>query len=499
MTMANSPQQRIHFIGICGVAMSALAIAFKKQGWLVTGSDAGFFPPISTELEKHEIKFYPGWHPDKMIASGVPEMVVVGNVASSGNPEWLYVQKQSIPYLSYPELIAKCIVKANSIVCAGTYGKTTTSALLAWILTEAKFDPSYMFGGLCLKNPSPSRGGIGRGYSEANEAIFPSAKLSDSHWSVLEGDEYKSARWDNRPKFSHYSPTRLLLTSILWDHADVYPAEALYFEAFKKLLQMMPKDGAVVACVNDTKIQSLISNFQPARIASRLEAGGFSVIQYGLSKEVDYEYKNVKQNKAGISFEIVHHDNQFHIESPLLGDFQAANITGVFALATSIGIPAEKIIAAIAAFPGLKRRLEKRFAGAITVFDDIAHSPAKARATLATLRQIYTGKIITVFEPNTGNRKLEAINSYTDAFRAADEVIIPRLTKLKKDHKDTVGTLNGEQLAQIIGRTHKNVICIDSDTELVAHLKKSGGANSVIVFLGSHGFRGMIEALLTQL
>lgn len=140
----------IHFIGICGVAMSALAIAFKKQGHTVTGSDAGFFPPISTHLKNNDIVFYPGWHPDLMTKDGVPDLIVVGNVASSTNPEWKYVQENKLNYKSYPEVVAEFIIKPNSIVCAGTYGKTTTSALLAWILTDAGYDPSYLFGGLTM-------------------------------------------------------------------------------------------------------------------------------------------------------------------------------------------------------------------------------------------------------------------------------------------------------------------------------------------------------------
>lgn len=468
---------RIHFIGICGVAMSALAIAFKKRGWQVTGSDAGFFPPISTELEKHGVEFYPGWHAGKLVEPGVPDIVVVGNVASSSNPEWLYVQKQTIPYLSYPELIAKYIIKEHSIVCAGTYGKTTTSALLSWILMKAGFDPSYMFGGLAI-GAMPD---------------FNSAQISDSAWSVLEGDEYKSARWDNRPKFSHYSTTHLLLTGVVWDHADVYPTEQSYIDAFRRLISQIPASGIIVACSDD----SLVKNLSLAcRQAGTLAPKHF--VTYG-QKEADFTFKNVLQNQAGISFDIAHQDKQFHIESPLLGDFQAANITGAFALAADIGIHPEKIRVAITEFTGLKRRLEKRYEKDVTIFDDIAHSPAKARATLATLRQIYSGKIFAVFEPNTGNRKPEAIAGYDDAFRAADEVVIPRLTKVKKNHQDIHGLLDGEELAQIISRTHKQTIYLDNDSELVAYLKKVCRKDDVVVFLGSHGFRGMIEALITQL
>ena len=154
--------KHIHFIGICGVAMGALALAFKRQGYRVTGSDVGFYPPISTHLAESGVEYYPGWHPEKLQLRtleesfagqvGRPDLVVVGNVASSNNPEWLAVQQNNIPYCSYPELVRDYIIKTNSIVCAGTYGKTTSTTLLAWILKATGYDPSYMFGGLSPGN-----------------------------------------------------------------------------------------------------------------------------------------------------------------------------------------------------------------------------------------------------------------------------------------------------------------------------------------------------------
>jgi len=249
---------RIHFIGICGVAMSALAIAFKKAGheklpdgslvpcFEVSGSDVGFFPPVSTNLEKHNIKFYPGWHPEKM---GTPDLVVVGNVASSTNPEWQYVQEKKLNYKSYPEAIEEFFIKENSIVCAGTYGKTTTSALLAFVLSECGYNPSYMFGGIA----------VDEGFDSASLGNEPRKVQTSSEprggYSVTEGDEYKSARWDNGAKFFHYHPTHLLLTAIQWDHADVYPTEESYFEAFEKLVKSVPENGLLVMSeqISDSK------------------------------------------------------------------------------------------------------------------------------------------------------------------------------------------------------------------------------------------------------
>ncbi|MBP7992891.1 MAG: hypothetical protein KAZ30_04580, partial [Candidatus Magasanikbacteria bacterium] len=329
---------------------------------------------------------------------------------------------------------------------------------------------SYMFGGLMQNN-------------------FPSAALADSDWSILEGDEYKSARWDNGPKFAHYQPKYLLLTAISWDHVDVYPTEQSYFAAFQGLVESVPDDGIITVSTDNSVALNMAATRQ----------GGPLIITYGTDADAIYRYENVAQSANGLQFDIVHQAEKFSITCPLLGSYQAENITGAFALASELNIEPQKIIAAIASFPGLKRRLEKRIEGLVTVFDDIAHSPAKATSVLETLRAIYSGKITAVFEPNTGNRKPEAKSLYTEAFIAADEVIIPRLTKIKIDTSDEAPPIDGEELALTISQTHPNVLYIDDDAELITHLTDTAETDDIIVFLGSHGFRGMIEELIGKL
>lgn len=459
--------KHIHFIGICGVAMSALAIAFKKEGWAVTGSDVGFYPPISTHLKEAGINFYPGWHPQKMVAESVPDLVIVGNVASSHNPEWLYVQEKKLNYQSYPEVIAQYFVKKNSIVVAGTFGKTTSSALVTWILHEAGFDPSYMFGGLGLNG-------------------MESARITASKWSVLEGDEYKASRSDNGPKFAYYSPTHLLLTSIVWDHADVYPTEESYTEVFRKLMATVPASGLKV--LSEKAVPFVILN----------EAQNDNTVTYGKKTGNDYVYTNCVQTKNGLTFDIIYKQKKYSITSSCLGEYMADNITGCFALTSELGIKPEKIIAAVATFRGMKRRLEKRYENTVSVFDDIAHSPSKATAIIQTLKAVYKNHLIAVFEPNTGNRRPQAAPWYDHAFAAADEVIIPRLTKIKIDEDETL-PFEGEDIAKLISKTHAHVTYIDDDHALVAMVKEKLHPGAVVVFLGSHGFRGMIEELISKL
>jgi UDP-N-acetylmuramate: L-alanyl-gamma-D-glutamyl-meso-diaminopimelate ligase len=463
--------KHVHVIGICGVATSALAIAFHKAGVKVTGSDKGFFPPVSTELEKQGISFYAGWHPELMTKDGDPDVVMIGTASGTQNPETLYVKERNIPAYSYPELIGKYFAKKNSIVVSGTWGKTSSSALLSHILISADMDPSYMFGGISLSHES-------------------SAKLGSSDWSVFEGDEYKSSPTDTTAKFFYYKAAHLLLTAVSWDHADLYPTEDSYFAAFDKLVKGMPRDGFIVANRDNAGVK-------------RITAGSDKkIIWYGA--DADYSYSNVTQSKNGLAFDIRHADQTFNISSPLLGAFQAENILACFTMAHSLGVPAKKIIAAIASFKGMKRRLEKRLDSAtaksgVTIFDDIAHSPEKASSVLKNLRQIYSGKIICIFEPNIGGRAREAMAKYDNAFKDADTVVIPRLTKLKVAEDGSPAPMEGKELADTIAKTHSNVRCIEDDDTLVDFLVSNTKKGDCIAFLGSHGFRGMIEETVKKL
>jgi UDP-N-acetylmuramate: L-alanyl-gamma-D-glutamyl-meso-diaminopimelate ligase len=471
----------------------------------VTGSDKGFFPPVSTELEKHGVIFYAGWHPEKMIENGIPDAVMIGAASGSQNPETTYAKEHEIPMFSYPEMLGEYFVKENSIVCSGTWGKTSSSALLSFILNESQMDPSYMFGGVSLSHDT-------------------SAKLGDSKWSVFEGDEYKSSPTDPGAKFFHYKPTHLLLTAISWDHADLYTTEESYFDAFKRLLTGMSETDLLVACADQSGIQKVIDAFNGKVITygtrqHLLEGESYSPKKDADSTTLDFTYSDVIQSKSGINFTISHANKSFHVLSPMLGTYQAENITGCFAMAYSIGIVPEIIIAAISKFKGLKRRMEKRLDGGasvannstsisnhfsgITVIDDIAHSPEKAISVLATLKEIHGsekgGKIIAIFEPNIGGRERQSAAKYDNAFKDADQVVIPRLTKLKVAADDLAAPMEGDELAQTISKNHKNVLYIDDDQKLVDYLISNTEKGDVVAFLGSHGFRGMIEEVVTKL
>ncbi len=477
--------------------MSALALAMKKAGHTITGSDVGIYPPISTYLKESGVNYYTGWHPEKM---GRPDLVVVGNVAGSTNPEWLYVQENNITYKSYPEIIAEFFVKENSIVCAGTYGKSTSTAILTWLFRELNYDPSYMFGGISLNDMSAA---------ELTNSLVedPSTKLRTSY-SILEGDEYKSSRWDNGPKFAHYSPTHLLLTSVVWDHADVYPTEQSYIDAFANLLMNIPENGLVVLSAKVIHDEPQLAKLPKSKI-----------VTYGKTEDNDYQYRNVTTTKDGLSFDICNNSNIYSVTTNTIGDYMADNMTGCFALAHSMGIEPEKIIKNLASFKNIKRRLEKKYDADVTVFDDIAHSPKKAEAVLRSIKKIYKchpershdevqdavegspaslPRIFAVFEPNSGNRQPESIPGYDNVFVNADEVVIPKLTRIKRD-PNKPEPIDGVKLAEIISKTHDKVKYIEEDEKLIEYLVNNTKTGDVIIFLGSHGFRGMIDELISRL
>lgn len=444
--------KHIHIIGIAGVATSAIAIAFHKTGWKVTGSDKGIFPPVSTELEKHKIDFYVGWHPEKI---GNPDFIMTGGSGTSpNNPEYIYAKENNIPIYDYPKVLEDYFIKKNSIVTVGTWGKTTSSSLLSYILIQAQMDPSYFTGGLSLSHDT---GAIGQ-----------------SDWSVVEGDEYQVSISDKRPKFVYYHPSHLLLTSVSWDHADLYPTEADYFKVFYDLAK---KPVLIVACDDDAGVKKVLKDSKK------------KIVTYGKTPDAKYFYHDIKHTKNGLEFSI----NEYKIKSPMLGRFNAENITGAFAMAVEIGIKPEIALRAITDFKGIKRRFEKRFEGDVTVMDCHAPTAEKASSILESTREVYDKKIIAIYEPNIGGRQRSSASMYGNAFKNADMVIIPRLSHLKVAEGDIERPMEGNELAQTIAKTHKNVVFIEDDTQLVKTAIDTAKKDDIIVFLGSHGFRGMIE------
>ena len=468
-------QKHIHFIGICGVGMGAIAVMMKKMGWQVTGSDKGFFPPISDFLKKHQIDFYPGWHPEKM---NQPDIVVVGNFISLKNPEYLLAKEKNLIIKSYPEIVTQYIVKKNSIVVTGTYGKTTIAAFLSHLFKMAGLNPSWFVGGLA-KN------------------LESGAENNRGDWSIVEGDEYTTARWDLRSKFLLYKPTHLILTSVVWDHLDVFPTKKKYYQAFQKLIKLIPENGQVIAAQRkkDGKINKIISK-------SKAE-----IIRYGKkdlkfnSKNYSYEINSLKKDFS--EFTIYYNKKVLgKFTTSLLGEHLIENLSSGIALAHQTGIDLKIIQNAVVSFQGVKRRLEiKKEINKIKIIDDLAHSPIKAQTSLKAIKNHFPqAKIFAIYEPNVGNRTISSKKLYSCAFNQADYLIIPRLSKTKTDiHQGK--RMDGQELASVIKQKNKEtkVLYIENDEKLIDFLVNKTKSKDVIIFLGSHGFRGMIEQTITCL
>jgi UDP-N-acetylmuramate: L-alanyl-gamma-D-glutamyl-meso-diaminopimelate ligase len=458
--------KHIHIIGICGVGTSALAIALHQAGFKVTGSDKGFFPPVSTELTSAGVHFHAGWHPELFKTLGTPDIVVAGGGGTaSSNGELQWAHEQGLRVITFAEAVGEFICKKESIVCVGTWGKSTSTALLTHIFSEAGARPSYFIGAIPVDRKA---GG-----------------LTDTQISIVEGDEYQAAIFEKRAKFFFYKPTTLLMTALSWDHADLYPTPEDFLQAFRSLLATLPSSGSVVACGDDSALMGL------------LKETGMAYTRYGKDASADYHYHSVTQTTSGITFTIVHNGVSYPVTSSLYGTYNAENITGCFALAHQKGIEPTTILRAIASFRGMKRRLEKRLSGKVTVIDDIAHSPRKAQAVLDTLRGICSGSLTVVFEPNIGGRERVALSGYDGAFTSADTVIIPRLSVLKGDALST--TVDGQELATTIAKTHPHTLYIEDDAALVRTLIESQKPGDYLAFCGSHGFRGMIDEVITKL
>ncbi len=470
-------KKHIHFIGICGVGMGALAVMFKEMGWKVTGSDKGFFPPISEYLKKAKINFYPGWHPEKI---GLPQIVVMGNFISLKNPEYLWATKNNLNIKSFPELVKKYIIKKNSIVVAGTYAKTTISAFLAHALKQANKNPSWFVGGIApnLKN---------------------GAHCGQGQWSITEGDEYSTARWDICSKFLWYRPTHLILTSVIWDHVDIFPKEKDYLDSFAKLIKLLPSSGKILANLKKEKDNNLEK-----------------IISLANTETIRYGKKHVIKNKKDYSYEInslsaekscftVYNQNKIFgkFETKLFGEHMIENLTAGIAMCHIIGVELNTTKKATKSFQGVKRRLElKSSKKNIFIFDDLAHSPVKTKGSLKAVRVYFPqARIFAIYEPNVGNRTETSKKFYKHSFFSANFVLIPRLSKTKTDTKQEK-RMNGKELAQIIQEKNKKnlkVFYFENDDELVNFLETKTKSGDVIIFLGSHSFRGMIEQSVRQI
>lgn len=465
---ADSPLH-IHLIAICGTGMGALAVMLKSLGHHVTGSDQNVYPPMSTVLAEQNIPVFHGF--DAAHLDPLPDLVVIGNAISRGNPEAEAVLDYKIRYLSMPEALKTFFLwEKQSIVVTGTHGKTTTTTLLAWLLNRAGRDPSYIIGGIPI------------GWDTG-------ARLGQGDCFILEGDEYDSAFFDKRAKFLHYLPDMVIINNIEYDHADIYGSVDEIVLAFKRLINIIPRNGLLVGSNDDPLVRSL------------LPAAHCPVQTFGLAPEAQWQARGITVAPAGTTFEVMDVGrSRGTITLPLYGAHNVQNTLAVIAVAAALGLSWQEIEDGLRSFPGVKRRMEVRgVVDGVTVYDDFAHHPTAVQVTLRGLRQAYPdARIWAVFEPRTATTIRRIFQeAYTAAFDAADHVILAPVFLPEKAPQGDRFSL--EQLIEGLQRRGRDALSLPDVDAIVDHLKTRVEPGDHVVFMSNGGFGGIHGKMLEGL
>jgi UDP-N-acetylmuramate: L-alanyl-gamma-D-glutamyl-meso-diaminopimelate ligase len=393
--------RHIHLSGICGTAMASLAGLLQLQGHRITGSDKAAYPPMSDLLHSLGIPILEGFAESNL--SPAPDLVVIGNALSRGNPEVEYVLDRRIPFTSMAALLhEEFLAGRESLVVAGTHGKTTTTSMLAWIYQVAsKIDPE--------REPSFLIGGVAENFAT-------SFQLRPTRTFIVEGDEYDTAFFDKGPKFLHYFPDALILTHVEFDHADIYADLEAVKTAFKRLVNLVPRRGLIVAYDGSDNVTECL---KPA--LCRVE-------RYGFSQAAGWQIRNLRHEEGFTRWEVWHEGALWsELEMQLAGEHNALNATAAAALASGLGIGKESIQSALASFKSVKRRLEVRAViNNITIVDDFAHHPTAIRETLRALRSVYPqSRLWAVLEPRSNTLRRKVLQSdLVASLSLADRVVL---------------------------------------------------------------------------
>jgi UDP-N-acetylmuramate: L-alanyl-gamma-D-glutamyl-meso-diaminopimelate ligase len=468
--------RNVHLIAACGVGMASLAGMLKEKGYEVSGSDANVYPPMSTQLERLGIRLFSPY-----AAENIPpgtEVVIVGNAVSRGNPECEEAVRRGLPMQSMPQAVAEIFIgDRESIVVAGTHGKTTATSLAAWALFAAGDDPSFLVGGIPKNFPVSYRvGGGGR--------------------FVIEGDEYDTAYFDKGPKFLHYRPKIALLTSIEFDHADIYRDLEHVRESFRRLAAILPPEGLLVACADYPDVAAVAKT---ARCPVVLYATRDGVLPRGGAGEA-WRVRGTGERGGMTTFRMEDGNRSLDFRFPLPGVHNAANAAGVAVILLRLGFPPESVASAFERFAGVRRRQEVvgEFRG-VLVIDDFAHHPTAVRETVRAIRDRYPDRrLVAVFEPrsNTSRRKVFQ-QEFASALAGADRVILAGVFGAEKvpeaERMSPEGVVASIRAA---GRPAEYVPEVDA---IVADLAGTCRAGDLVLLMSNGGFGGIQEKLRTAL
>jgi UDP-N-acetylmuramate: L-alanyl-gamma-D-glutamyl-meso-diaminopimelate ligase len=471
--VSQSPKH-IHLIGVCGTAMASIAGLLQLQGHRVTGSDNAAYPPMSDLLRELGIPVLEPYAESNL--DPVPDLVVIGNALSRGNPEVERVLDQRIPFTSMAALTHDEFLKGReSLVVAGTHGKTTTTSMLSWIYQVAAREnpaqePSFLIGGVA-------------------ENFGTSFQLRPTRTFIIEGDEYDTAFFDKGPKFLHYFPDGLILTHVEFDHADIYADLDAVKTAFKRLVNLVPRRGVIVAYDGNDNVTECVS-----RAFCRVE-------RYGFKTESEWRIQNLRLEDGLMRWDVWRGGAKWtELEMRLAGEHNALNATAAAALATNQGVSKESIQIALTEFKSVKRRLEVRAEiRGITIIDDFAHHPTAIRETLRALRAVYPqARLWAVLEPRSNTLRRKVLeHDLVDSLRLADRVVLAgvyqqqRIAEDERLHpEDVVRALNEHGTPAALCPDVENIL-----NEIVPKLQPG----DVVAILSNGGFDGIYEKLPARL
>ena len=464
-------RERLYFVPIGGTAMAPLAGMLHQLGHHVEGVDSQLYPPMSTLLEELGISVRLGFDPERL--SEDIDRVIIGNAVPRHNPEVEAVLARRIPHLSQAEAVAHYVLAGGleGLVVAGTHGKTTTSAMLAWILEQTGADPSYLIGGLPRWNP--------RGF-----------RLGGGSLLVIEGDEYNTAFFDRGPKFLHYRPRHFLIGPVEFDHADLFPNLEAVLTAFRAGAAQVPRDGSVV-----------VNTWSDGAVAAARDATA-PLIRVGPHSDCDLRFLSWQAETDRSSAEISWHGEMFVLELPQAGLHNLQNAAMAVAAAVSTGIAPAQASAAMSSFPGVTRRMEViGEAGGITIVDDFAHHPTAIGVTIAAARQRWPGRrLVIAFEPRSLTAARRSFqDAYLEELSAADLVMVA--PPYHRDRFEASDILDRKALSTALGARGVASIMPGEDDDLVEKLLETLKSGDVMVGCSSGAFDGlhkkMIEALQT--
>ena len=462
-------QKHVHLIGICGTAMASLAGMLRQRGFRVSGSDAAAYPPMSVFLESLGITVRQPFGVKNLEPR--PDLVVVGNAISRGNVELEHVLDEHIPLHSLPQILHNEFLRGKEVlVVAGTHGKTTTTSMLAWIFHTAGMQPSFLVGGIA-------------------ENFSSSFQLGQGKHFILEGDEYDTAFFDKGPKFLHYFPNGLILTSVEFDHADIYKDLDAVETAFKRLVNLIPQRGRIVAF--DTG----------ESLARSLERAFCPVERYGAAANATWRVTDLRLEPTRTTWSVLRNGEAWtNFEFALAGEYNVWNATAAAALAAGYGISKQEIAAALKTFKSVKRRLEVRAqVNGITIIDDFAHHPTAIAGTLTALRSRYPGaRLWVILEPRSNTLRRNVLqNELAKSLALADEVVVADVFKseaIPETERLDLAALGAQ--VQEHGRRARIVPEVNGIVQLVAPEMCPG---DVVAILSNGGFGGIYETLPQRL